>query len=332
MSVDISILISTRNRLTSLKQQFEAFEKMDVDGLTYEIIVVDNGSTDGTYEWLKGMASRLPVKALLEPRPGKNIALNRALPHLNGDLVLFTDDDAIPVPSWLKEYQAALERWPDQEIFGGPVEPLFPPDTPEALRPQNFRYAGDAFVVHLPDQEEGLVDWLPMGPNFAVRWRTLRSYKFCEDIGPTDNPKYTMGSEMELLRRLTARGEKSVHLPRAQVSHIIRSEQLTLRWLKGRGFRIGRYRIRIEERDTTAPRLFGVPRYLWRIFAIKSMRSAVHQLLNTTQKWEYVFAQKILQGQIYEYRRTKLDRVATDSGTVNGEVTVAPGGTHGLSM
>jgi glycosyltransferase involved in cell wall biosynthesis len=324
MSVDISILISTRNRLTSLKQQFEAFEKMDVDGLTYEIIVVDNGSTDGTYEWLEGMASRLPVKALLEPRPGKNIALNRALPHLNGDLVLFTDDDAIPVPSWLKEYQAALERWPDQEIFGGPVEPLFPPDTPEALRPANFRYAGDAFVVHLPDQEEGLVDWLPMGPNFAVRWRTLRSYKFCEDIGPTDNPKYTMGSETELLQRLTARGEKCVHLPRARVAHVIRSEQLTLKWLKKRAFRIGRFRIRLEERDTSSTRLFGAPRYLWRVLAIKSMKSALHELFQTRQRWEHAFAQKILQGQIYEYRASEFARHPLDVRTAAGEPVRSP--------
>jgi glucosyl-dolichyl phosphate glucuronosyltransferase len=304
MSVDISVLISTRNRLSSLKRQFTAFEELDANGLTFEIFVIDNGSTDGTYEWLKERSSRLPVTALLEPRPGKNIALNQALPQAKGSLILFTDDDTLPVAGWLRDYVEGSERWPDRNIFCGPIEPLFPPGAPEALRSTSFKYPSAAYVILLPDEGEGPVDWLPMGPNFAVRSRTLRSYRFCESIGPTDDPKYTMGSETELLLRLRARGERSVYLPRAKVSHIIRDEQISLRWLKKRAFRFGRFQVRLIERDTSSKRLFGAPRYLWKQFAITSVRTGLHQVLNMPQRWESAFAQKMIEGQIYEYRKT----------------------------
>ena len=303
MCIDISILIATRNRRSSLERQFKAFEEMDTEGLTFEILVVDNGSSDGTYEWLESMASRLPVKAVFEPRPGKNVALNRVFPEARGSLILFTDDDAIPVPGWLKEYQEALLRWPNQDIFCGPVDPLYPPGTPDVLRYPTFTYALVAYGLFLPDGKEGLIDWLPIGPNFAVRSTTLRSYRLCENIGPSDDPKYAMGSERELLQRLTARGEKSVYLPGANVSHIIRPEQITLAWLKGRAFRFGRYKARLEDRDESSVRLFGAPRYLWRRLVMTGMRSGLDQILHMPQRWQSAFTHKLVEGQIYEYLR-----------------------------
>lgn len=303
MSVEISVLITTRNRLTSLERQFTAIEEMDTAGLTFEILVVDNGSTDGTYEWLKRMAYRLPVRALWEPRPGKNRALNRALPEASGSLIVFTDDDTIPVPGWLREYHEALGRWPEQNIFCGPIEPRFPRQSPYELCTPGFRYAPEMFSSFAPAVDEGLITRLPFGPNFAVRSRILRSYRFCEDVGPSDDPKYTMGSETELLQRLTAGGEKSVYLPGAKVSHIIRVEQVTLRWLKGRGFRFGRSVVRLRDRDTTSTRLFGAPRYLWKKLLITGTRCALHQVLQLPQRWESAFTHKMIQGQIHEYRK-----------------------------
>jgi len=306
MCVDISILIATRNRRSSLEQQFMAFEEMDTEGLTFEIIAVDNGSTDGTYEWLKEMASRLPVKALREPRPGKNVALNRALPEASGRLMLFTDDDTLPVPGWIRDYRLAMDRWPGQNIFCGPIEPRFPRQTHNELFNPAFRYASEMFSSFAPAVDEGVITNLPFGPNFAVRSRILRSYRFCEDVGPSDDPKYTMGSETELLQRLTAGGEKCVYLPGAKVSHIIRPEQITLRWLKGRGFRFGRSIVRLWDRDTTSTRLFGAPRYLWKRMFIIGTKSALHQVLHLPQRWESALTHKMIQGQIYEYRASEI--------------------------
>ena len=256
--------------------------------------------------------------------------MNRALPEARGNLILFTDDDILPVPSWLKDYHEGAERWPGQEIFCGPVEPLFPPGTPETLRYPSFRYASVAYVYFLPSGGEGLIDWLPVGPNYAVRSRTLRSYEFCETIGPTDGPNFALGDETELLERLTARGERCVHLPGARVSHIVREEQLTLRWLMGRGFRYGRCLIRLErgpnferncKRDTSSTRLFGAPRYLWREMLTMGITSYLHRILRTPKRWESAFAYKVVQGQIYEYRTINAGGYPLRSSTGNGTAT-----------
>jgi glycosyltransferase involved in cell wall biosynthesis len=300
---DITVLIATRDRRALLERQFREFEKLDSTGLTFEIIVADNGSRDGTFEWLSESEWRMPVRVIREPLPGKNRALNRALPAAEGNLVLFTDDDTLVPPNWLSEYHRASRLWPDQAIFCGPVEPLFPPGTPESLRGSNFKYADSAFVAFLPEKEEGPIDRLPFGPNFAVRAEILNRYRFCEDIGPSESLKYTMGSETELLQRLTSDGESVIFIPQAKVLHIIREEQITLRWLKGRGFRFGRYQVRLGDRDTQAVRLLGAPRYLWRIYIASRVRSAVHQALWSSQRWEYVYESKMIQGQIYEYRQ-----------------------------
>jgi len=329
MCVDISILIATRNRRSSLEQQFMAFEEMDTEGLTFEIIAVDNGSTDGTYEWLKEMASRLPVKALREPRPGKNVALNRALPEASGRLMLFTDDDTLPVPGWIRDYRLAMDRWPGQNIFCGPIEPRFPRQTHNELFNPAFRYASEMFSSFAPAVDEGVITNLPFGPNFAVRSRILRSYRFCENIGPSDDPKYTMGSETELLLRLTAGGEKSVYLPGAKVSHIIRPEQITLRWLKGRGFRFGRSVARLlDDRDTTPPRLFGAPRWLWKELLITGTRSALDQVLHLPHRWESAFTHKMIQGQIHEYRALTAAGHQLEARTQTVNATGSPGDDH----
>ena len=312
MPVDISVLIATRNRRSSLEKQFKAFEELDTEGLTFEILVVDNGSTDGTYEWLRRMASRFPVKVMLETRPGKNIALNRALPEAGGRLILFTDDDTLPVRSWLRDYHSAMDRWPGHSIFCGPIEPLFPPQAPTLLRVPGLRHAEAAFSSFAPALEEGVITKLPLGPNFAVRSRTLRSYRLCEDIGPSEDPKYTMGSDIELLQRLTADGEICVYLPQAKVSHIIRREQLTLKWLQGRGFRAGRSHARLKT-DTSSTRLFGVPRYLWKQLVISGIRSGIHQHLHMPQRWDSAFEHKMIQGQIYEYRATEVASLQSGS-------------------
>jgi glycosyltransferase involved in cell wall biosynthesis len=108
--VDCSILIATRNRAAALERTLHAFRHARVpDGLCVEMIVADNGSSDGTAELVaKTAMPRITLRRLLESRQGKSRALNAAIAAARGDALLFTDDDVVPSPDWIERMAAPL--------------------------------------------------------------------------------------------------------------------------------------------------------------------------------------------------------------------------------
>jgi hypothetical protein len=157
---------------------------------------------------------------------------------------------------------AAAARWPDHSIFAGRVVPRVPPDAPEWIREHWFTEAAYA-RFELP-QGEGPSEKLPFGPNFMVRARAMAGLRYDEDVGPDASPDYVSGSETELLQRLTRRGERIVYVPGALVEHVVRPEQLSVKWLHDRSYRHGRCLVAlgfVQQND--GPRVGGVPLGIW---------------------------------------------------------------------
>jgi len=97
-TIKATIAICTRNRTQDLKRCLEALNRLPNDG--QEILVIDNcPSTDETNQLVKTFPG---VRYVLEPRPGLNIARNRALQEAQHEIVAFTDDDAVPDSTWLR--------------------------------------------------------------------------------------------------------------------------------------------------------------------------------------------------------------------------------------
>ena len=264
--MDLSIVIATRDRAALLESTLGWLTRQEPGSLSWEVVVVDNGSADRTPDVLRAAAAALPLVALTEPRPGKNRAMNRALAAVRGPLVLFSDDDVIPEPHWVAEMAAAAARWPDDDVFGGEVRLAFPERTPGWLQ-EPFHPALN-FARYGADEPEGPTSRLPNGPNFAVRARALAGLRFSETIGPDGTTGYAMGSETEMLERLRAGGTRFIYVPTAVVQHVVQPYQLRARYLLGRSFRLGRGEVRrAGARRAAGPRMFGAPRHLWRELA-----------------------------------------------------------------
>jgi GT2 family glycosyltransferase len=99
--VDISVVIPTRNRLESLKVTLAALARQELEDLVAEVVVVDNGSDDGTPEWLCERARTFPfgLRAFTESAAGVSVARNRGVEEARGRLVLSINDDTSPADS-----------------------------------------------------------------------------------------------------------------------------------------------------------------------------------------------------------------------------------------
>jgi len=113
MAMDVSVIICTRNRAASLDRTLASLQEVTIPaGLSCEILVVDNGSTDQTAKVVrKYSAARIPPWYVLESEPGLSRARNAGVAASRGEIILFTDDDVVPAQDWLERMgRPLLER------------------------------------------------------------------------------------------------------------------------------------------------------------------------------------------------------------------------------
>ena len=270
----LTVLMATRNGARTLPKVLTGYCALVAPPGGYRLIVVDNGSTDATRAIVESFADRLPLTYLFEPRAGKNVALNSALGLAlavpETDLLVFTDDDATPVPHWLTELARAATEQPDYALFGGAIVPDW--EAPPADWVTRLVPLGLTFGITGPDLPEGpIFAGLIWGANMAVRRRVFDTgYRFDETVGPNGGA-YAMGSETQLTRMLADHGEKSWFCPAALVAHFIRAHQLTEASVVQRAWRFGRGKFR-QDRRGPYPYLFGVPRWMFTRYALEMLR------------------------------------------------------------
>lgn len=234
----LTVSLATQNRSRLLSDVLESFCRLEAPASGWKLIVVDNGSTDDTGHVLASFANRLPLHALVEPKPGKNSALNKGLQFIEGDLVVFTDDDVFPHADWLRQLRRAADTYTEYTMFGGMILPRW-----EAPPPRWVQWVepGPVFTLTDPALKEGpLSPFLVFGPNMAIRASVFRTgIRFDSATGPSGS-NYAMGGETELTARLGRLGHKAWYVPDAIVEHFIRKTQLNTRWVLKRAFRYGR--------------------------------------------------------------------------------------------
>jgi glycosyltransferase involved in cell wall biosynthesis len=298
--MQVSVILATRDRANLLAGTLVELARQDTGRLTWEVIVVDNGSTDRTPEVLRTAAPTLPLVSVLEAQPGKNRALNRALDLARGELLLFTDDDVMPEPRWIAAMVGAADRWPTHGIFGGRIVPHFPPETPAWLR--GHRFTGTAYARFELPQGEGPMTKLPFGPNFMVRASAMGTHRYNEAVGPVGED-YVSGSETELLLRLTREGQHMVYVPGAVVGHVVRPDQLGVDWLLRRSYRLGRSSVELNfERLEGRVPVAGVPLRVWGRLAKRWAYSLLGGFGDGQRRFEHAVEYHFLRGCIRQHR------------------------------
>ncbi len=213
--MDVSVIICSKNRKDNLKAALESLAATALPAeRTWEAVIVDNGSNDGTKELVSEYLGRpdLRVKYLLEPRRGKSRALNLGLANAAGGILAFTDDDCVVAPDWIASLLAEFAADASLAGLGGRVELFNPLDSDLATRTSRER----------KDITRANFDpvFIPIiGCNMAFRREVFAAIgPFNPDVGP--GSRWTLGGDdLDLLYRVCRQGYKVAYCPDVLVRH-----------------------------------------------------------------------------------------------------------------
>src|SRR5215467_7488092 len=149
--MDVSVLVATFNRRTLLRHMLDSLSEQQADnGILWEVIVVNNNSTDGTGDFIREYARTCSfrLRDTFEPRQGKSYALNRGIGEATGEIIAITDDDVVVDKNWISSIWQACNRYSNL-CFGGKILALWPHDIPSWITTEGpYRILGGAIVSH----------------------------------------------------------------------------------------------------------------------------------------------------------------------------------------
>ena len=229
----ISVAICTWNRSRLLRQTLDSIVAADHSQVdNWELIVVDNNSTDDTPAVVAEFEARLPIVYAQETMQGHSASRNRAIELATGDLIVWTDNDVIVDSDWLSAYRSAADRWPKSAFFGGVIEPVFESPKPAWLE-ETWEKCKPVYAARdLGEEEFALAaNQFPYGANFAVRSEVQREFKFDILVGRVSG-SLVGEDEIDLLRRITAAGYAGTWVPTAKVQHYIPDDRVTTKYVR----------------------------------------------------------------------------------------------------
>jgi glycosyltransferase involved in cell wall biosynthesis len=209
MTLDVSLIVCTRNRAGKLDACLTALAGLRYKG-PWELIFVDNGSTDDTAEVLQVFRDRasFPVKYVHEATPGLATARNAGLSVASSEVIGFTDDDCYAEPDLLER---TVQTFSDPHIgyAGGRIRPFDPDDFPITILDKTER------VVFPP--RSFLRTGCVMGANMAFRRSALRE---AGDFDPLFGAgSYFPAEDIDAVSRVSLKGWTGVYEPAMVVHH-----------------------------------------------------------------------------------------------------------------
>jgi GT2 family glycosyltransferase len=203
----LSVLICTRNRAKSLAATLERFFAQRFAGdYEYELLIVDNASTDETKKVAERFASR--VRYLFENRPGLSRARNAAIKAAQGEILVFTDDDVLVAENWLDEIHREFSSDLSLSVLGGRV----------LLAREGLQ---EVAVFTLNERREIVFPnggGVAMGANMAFR-REVFDRVGLFDVRLGAGTFFAGGEDIELFYRALKAGYKFVYAPNVLVYH-----------------------------------------------------------------------------------------------------------------
>jgi glycosyltransferase involved in cell wall biosynthesis len=274
-AMKITVILCTYNRCQSLARALESVGVSQMpQHVRWEVLVVDNNSSDDTALVVRNCQDRFPGKFryVFESKAGKSHALNRGIQETDADVLAFMDDDVEVRHDWL---HILTKVFGDGSYAGsgGRILPEAGFRAPEWLKTSD-RYALAPLAVFDLGDQPGELKEPPFGTNMAFRREAfLRFGNFRCDLGPQPGSEIR-SEDTEFGMRVLRGGERLWYEPEAVVYHSIPKQRVNqsyfLQWWHGKG------RADVREGMLTGEeqlRMLGVPLVIVRRLAVWSLRS-----------------------------------------------------------
>lgn len=246
----LSVVIPTRDRREALAETLDAVEAQAVEPGSVEVIVVDNGSSDGTPGWL---ATR-EVKVVAQPKPGPAAARNRGVAESAGEVVLFLGDDTRPADEHVLAGHIARHRDNPDRTYGVLGRVRWRPDKPVTPFMHWLEHGGPQFDF------DGLSPGpVPTARHLYTAHVSLKRAVLRDTGGFDERFPYAAVEDIELGLRLERAGVVLHYDPALIVEH---DHPYEPRGLAGRQARVGAS-ARLMEETVGTHGLLPTPRWTW---------------------------------------------------------------------
>jgi glucosyl-dolichyl phosphate glucuronosyltransferase len=264
----ITVLVCTYNRSKTLGATIESVAAQTLpQSVNWEILVVDNNSSDETRQVVEGLQSRYPerIRYFFEPQQGVSHARNAGIREARGEILASIDDDETASAGWLQNLTANLNsgEWAGA---GGRIMPLLSFSLPRWLSMKSS-FAIGPLVAFDPGLEAEQLKEAPFSANMAFRKEVFERFGgFRTDLGRAGKSLIS-NEDTEFGRRVMAAGLRLRYEPSAVTYHPVEENRLQKEYFLNWWFNKGRSDVRESKNQPNSKNFLGIPLRLFRALA-----------------------------------------------------------------
>ncbi len=241
--ITFSIIICTYNRQEYIKKCLESIRHQSFSKENYELVIVNNKSTDNTDHLCQAFISEskgsgLNITYVTEQQQGLSYARNRGILEAKGDFLIFLDDDAFADKEYLKSLNDFYVQNKDVvSAYGGKILPYLESEKPKWMSSFLMPLMS---VINLGNKAKPFPKGkYPIGANMGIKAKMFKKYGgFNTELGRVGK-NLMGGEEKDMFDRIRKHNEKIVYLPDAFVHHVVPDSRLTKDFIKKQALGIG---------------------------------------------------------------------------------------------
>jgi len=243
MNIKLSVIVPTFNRAKLLNNTLKSISNQIFDKEDFEVIVVDNGSTDNTKEVTAQFQNKINyLYYYYDATPGLHIGRHIGLKRAKSEILVYTDDDIEAFPTWL---EAIWESFQDNEVVlvGGKNLPKYEVKPPFWILEMWYKLnefghlLGELSILDFGNELKEISPYFVFGCNFSVRKKIIECAQgFHPDAMPFNLIHFRGDGETAISKYIENNKLKTLYNPKASVYHLITTDRLTVDYFSRRAF------------------------------------------------------------------------------------------------